>query len=198
MKEKKSTIRTKKSNAEFYVNPEEMWQNIVAYYQDPTNTIPDSVAKNIQDIAEKISYMACFVNYSWRHEMIGDAKVKMMEAIAYKKFKPWKAEIVLSATDIRTINGEVMIHFEGEWRPLNKDEAIITNKVVAKNNAFSYFTRIAYHAFLNRLKKEKKAKETIDAYQEKVWEEYLNSGNGWENVRRPRIIEGDENDDSGE
>lgn len=195
MKEKKSTIRTKKSNTEFYVNPEEMWKNIVDYYEDPTNTIPSSVAKNIQDIAEKISYMGCFMNYSWRHEMIGDAKVKMMEAIAFKKFKPWKDEIIVSPEDIRTINGEQMVHIEGAWRKLEKDEAVIGQKIVAKNNAFSYFTRIAYHAFLNRLKREKRAKETIDSYQEKVWEDYLNSGNGWENVRRPRIMDADENDD---
>lgn len=131
--------------------------------------------------------------------MIGDAKLKMMEALVLKKFKPWKDEIHLDKDDVLTnSNGEIMIKQEGEWRKLTKDEKIEGNKLITKNNAFSYYTKIAYHAFLNRLKKEKKAKETIEAYQEKIWEEYLSSGNGWENVRRPKIMDGDENDDSGD
>ena len=37
------------------------------------------------------------------------------------------------------------------------------------NNPFSYFTTIAFHAFINRIKKEKKHRETISQYQEKVY-----------------------------
>lgn len=197
MTKNKSIIKSKKSENEFYVNPAEMWDNIRDYYADD-KIVPNAVAKNIHDIAEKISFMGCFINYSWRHEMIGDAKLKMMEALVGKKFKLWKDEVFLDSDDIVVNDGETMVRISGEWRKLDKTEKLIGNKLIDKNNAFSYYTRIAYHAFLNRLKKEKKAKETIDAYQEKVWEEYLSSGNGWENVRRPKFIEGDENDDSGE
>lgn len=196
MQQNKSIVKTKKSSAEFYVNPDEMWVGIVEYYAEGKDVIPDSVARNIQDIAGKISFMECFRKYSWRTEMIGDATVKMMEALAFKKFKPWKQEIIIKKNEVRQINGETMVHVSGEWRKLDKDEAIIDNKIVAKNNPFSYFTRIAYHAFLNRLKKEKRATETISRYQETVWEEHLSSGNGWENVRRPRIMDSDENDDA--
>lgn len=41
------------------------------------------------------------------------------------------------------------------------------------SNPFSYFTTIAYHAFINRIKKEKKHHETICNYKEKVYEEYM-------------------------
>ena len=41
---------------------------------------------------------------------------------------------------------------------------------------FSYFTTIAFHAFINRIKKEKKQHETIVAYREKKYEELLTSG----------------------
>jgi DNA-directed RNA polymerase specialized sigma24 family protein len=34
------------------------------------------------------------------------------------------------------------------------------------SNPFSYFTTIAFHAFINRIKKEKKYRDTIKDYQE--------------------------------
>lgn len=37
------------------------------------------------------------------------------------------------------------------------------------NNPFSYFTTIAFHAFINRIKKEKKHRDTITRYQETVY-----------------------------
>jgi len=43
-------------------------------------------------------------------------------------------------------------------------------------NPFSYFTTIAFHAFINRIKKEKKQREIVSEYQESVYEELLTSG----------------------
>lgn len=40
-------------------------------------------------------------------------------------------------------------------------------------NPFSYFTTIAFHAFINRIKKEKKHTETVSQYKEKVYEEEM-------------------------
>jgi DNA-directed RNA polymerase specialized sigma24 family protein len=37
------------------------------------------------------------------------------------------------------------------------------------NSPFSYFTTIAFHAFINRIKKEKRYRETITKYQETVY-----------------------------
>jgi len=45
-----------------------------------------------------------------------------------------------------------------------------------KNNPFSYFTTIAFHAFINRIKKEKKHRETISNYQESVFADMMNTG----------------------
>lgn len=42
------------------------------------------------------------------------------------------------------------------------------------NNPFSYFTTIAFHAFINRIKKEKKQRQMISDYQEMVYEEMAN------------------------
>ena len=41
--------------------------------------------------------------------------------------------------------------------------------IESHSNPFSYFTTIAYHAFINRIKKEKKYRETINDYQEQVY-----------------------------
>ena len=45
--------------------------------------------------------------------------------------------------------------------------------IESHSNPFSYFTTIAYHAFINRIKKEKRYKQTINEYQEVVYEETM-------------------------
>lgn len=48
----------------------------------------------------------------------------------------------------------------------------------SESNPFSYFTTIAFHAFINRIKKEKKHREMVSEYQEMVYEELLQSDVG--------------------
>ena len=43
-------------------------------------------------------------------------------------------------------------------------------------NQFSYFTKVAYHAFQNCIKKNKKDFDTIKRYQEEMYENYICSG----------------------
>lgn len=45
------------------------------------------------------------------------------------------------------------------------------------NNPFSYFTTIAFHAFINRIKKEKKQRQIVSDYQEMVYEELASEYN---------------------
>lgn len=58
----------------------------------------------------------------------------------------------------------------------------VTNKkfnIDSEHNPFSYFTTIAFHAFINRIKKEKKHAETLSQYKEKVYEqEMIDSSDG--------------------
>jgi len=42
-----------------------------------------------------------------------------------------------------------------------------------KYNPFSYFTTIAFHAFINRIKKEKRHFDAINEYKERVYEELI-------------------------
>ena len=43
-------------------------------------------------------------------------------------------------------------------------------------NPFSYFTKVAYHAFQNCIKKSKKDFDTLKRYQEEVYEDHICSG----------------------
>ena len=45
-----------------------------------------------------------------------------------------------------------------------------------KGNPFSYFTKIAFNAFCNRIKKEKKAREVLLNYQNDVYTTLMDSG----------------------
>lgn len=46
----------------------------------------------------------------------------------------------------------------------------------SETSPFSYFTTIAFHAFINRIKKEKKHHEAVTAYRDSKYEELLTSG----------------------
>ena len=48
--------------------------------------------------------------------------------------------------------------------------------VTSEYNPFSYFTTIAFHAFINRIKKEKKHTEAINEYKSRFYEQELNEG----------------------
>ena len=72
----------------------------------------------------------------------------------------------------------------------------VTNKkfdITSEYNPFSYFTTIAFHAFINRIKKEKKHTETINEYKEKVYEqEMIDSTDGMVYVKP---LNDDDNDE---
>ena len=49
-------------------------------------------------------------------------------------------------------------------------------KCDAGYNPFSYFTKVAYHAFQNCIKKSKKDFDTLKRYQEEIYESHVCSG----------------------
>lgn len=50
--------------------------------------------------------------------------------------------------------------------------------VASDTSPFGYFTTIAFHAFINRIKKEKKHHDTLTEYRERKYEEILSSSEG--------------------
>lgn len=134
MSDKEIKVKRKRKKAEdkpHYVNARDFEDALVKYYEDDkiTNYLGDS----IQKIASGLSYAPNFINYSFKEDMVGDAVLKMYQAILHKKFK------------------------------LNKGFS-----------PFGYFTTIAYHAFICRIKKEKKHHEVIEEYKERNFDLMLN------------------------
>ncbi|MFA5753896.1 MAG: hypothetical protein WC905_00860 [Patescibacteria group bacterium] len=71
---------------------------------------------------------------TYREEMVGDAVIRMIEALTQQKFDP------------------------------------------EKGNPFSYFTKIAFHAFCNRIKKEKKMRQALTDYQNEIYNGMASDG----------------------
>lgn len=115
-----------------YVEPEDFKRQILQYYD--TNVFSDEVADSVYKIANRLAFAPNFINYTYREEMVGDAVIRMMEALTKQQFDP------------------------------------------EKGNPFSYFTKIAFHAFCNRIKKEKKMRDALANYQETVYNEMINDG----------------------
>jgi len=127
--------RKKKKSAEekeHYVNGREFEDAITVYYQ--TDKITNYLGDSLRKIAVGLSYAPNFINYSFKEDMIGDAIVKMYQALKHKKFK------------------------------LNHGFS-----------PFSYFTTIAFHAFISRIKKEKKHYQVLEDYKERQYNNLINS-----------------------
>ena len=105
--------KKKPSDKPHYVNGKDFEDAIRKYYE--TDKITDYLGEAIKKIASGLSFAPNFINYSYKDEMVGDAVVKMYQALKYKKFK-----------------------LDHGFKP------------------FSYFTTIAFHAFISRIKKERK------------------------------------------
>ena len=123
--------KLKPSEKPHYVNSKEFEEEIRLYYT--TDIITTYLADAIRRIAYGLSFAPNFINYSYKDEMIGDAVVKMYQALKYKKFK-----------------------LDHGFSP------------------FSYFTTIAFHAFISRIKKEKKHHQIITDYRERNYDSLIN------------------------
>ena len=134
-----STTTTNTLLKAHYVDPEEFKNQIMKYYK--TDKFTDDVADSIYKIANRLAFAPNFINYTYREEMVGDAVVRMIEALTTQKFDP------------------------------------------LKGNPFSYFTKIAFHAFCNRIKKEKKIREALTNYQNEVYSGI--TGEGMMQYNRP-------------
>jgi len=200
-----------------YVKKDEMWDEIRNYYLslgdvynwktqklNVKNTVfpPISLrlATMIDDISIRMGHRANFFGYTYLDEMRGDGKQKMFKAIRDGSFKGYSTGIVIDKIqedDGVRINyydkkNKIKYKYQEDTDVFEMD-AEEREIITFKANAFGYFCRINSNSFLNRIKKERIADETKKRYQEETWERVLNT-ELWANVRRPKIIDQDEND----
>jgi hypothetical protein len=128
----KKKRKKKPSDKPHYVNGRDFEDAIREFYK--TDKVTDYLGECIKKIASGLSYAPNFINYSYKDEMVGDAVVKMYQALKYKKFK-----------------------LDHGFKP------------------FSYFTTIAFHAFISRIKKEKKHHQLIEEYRDRQYEIMINA-----------------------
>lgn len=143
VKEEEQKPKRKRRKAEdkpHYVNAKEFEDALTQYYAD--DKITNYLGESIQKIAHGLSYAPNFINYSYKEDMVGDAILKMYQAVLHKKFK------------------------------LNKGFS-----------PFGYFTTIAYHAFICRIKKEKKHHEVVEEYKERNFDLMINDGEDYASHR---------------
>lgn len=195
--------KKKEKSTEIYVEPSVMWDHIRKYYEaaemQEYPTIDPTLATMIDDIATKVGYRPNFINYSYKSEMIGDAKLKMFKALRDRLFRLHTHTKIVK----KEVGAEKTFYYYYDKKNRLKKKSEESTDVVEikdgveyitfRNSAFAYYTHICFNAYLNRIKKEHLIDQTKKEYQEDVWERQLAS-EGWKNVRRPRYMEADEND----
>ena len=188
-----------------YIDPEELWDEVRKYYElaeaNPNDypSISNKLANALNDIATKIGYRPNFINYSYRVEMIGDAKLKLFKSIRDKSIKLFSTVKI----ENKKIEDDKLTVYYLDKKGKMKERVVENNDhieyrngdeyITFKNPIFGYMTKIAWHCYLNRIKKEKQVDETKRKYQEEVWERFLTSESG-KGVRRPKLLDQDENE----
>lgn len=102
-----------------YVDPEVFKQQILDYYK--TGVFTDAVGSSIYKIASRTAFAPNFINYTYREEMIGDAVIRMIEALTTKKYDPKKGNPFSYYTKI-TINA-----FKNRLKKEKKMRIALTN-----------------------------------------------------------------------
>jgi hypothetical protein len=124
-------------------------KNKDAFYVDPT------VFKNEIELFYKTGSCTNF---------LGDCLNKIAEGLGYNpKFinYSYKEEMI----------GDALIKMFSALKRKKFD-------VTSDTSPFGYFTTIAFHAFINRIKKEKKHHDTINEYKQRKYEEEMSSSEG--------------------
>lgn len=129
---KKRKKKKSASDKEHYVNGREFEDAIKTYYS--TDKITAYLGDSVRKIAVGLSFAPNFINYSFKDDMVGDAVLKMYQALKHKKFK-----------------------IDQGFSP------------------FSYFTTIAFHAFISRIKKEKRHHQVLEEYKERQYTLLINA-----------------------
>lgn len=110
--------------------------------------------------------------------------VKIAEGLSYnhrfiRYSKSWKEEMV----------GDAIVKM---YHALEKK----LYKIESEFNPFSYFNRIAWNAFTNRINKEKGQHEGLNEYKEMIYMESMSGPDAMGHVYVKPVMEGDEYDDN--
>jgi len=200
-----------------YVDKDKFWDNIKTYYDslgdaynwttqkvvDKTKLVKlsDELALMIAEICKKLGNRPNFIGYSYLDELRGDAIHKSLKAIRDGSFKCYTTALVRDVVD--NDDGTKTVSYYDKKNIVHKKSLDSTDVftteggdtyITFKQNAFGYFSRIAWHSYLNRIKIENLANDTKNAYMEQKYEEVMQS-EAWKNVKRQKYYSEDDTDD---
>lgn len=171
---KEVNTKTVKKQSVHYVNNKEFSAAVAEYVKSAKKAkvnetevprIPNYIGECFMKICEGLSRKPNFIRYSYRDEMVMDAVENCVKAIANfdrTAFEEKKAKVVseftqdMTEADLKILgktHGATLKSISRWYRELDAEQ-VTTSKDLP--NAFSYFTQIAYFAFLRRIAKEKK------------------------------------------
>ena len=194
-----------------------MWSELINYYKsmgdnydwetqkikDKSDKLyppfPTKLATMINEIAERMTFLPNFVRYSWKAEMVGDAVLKMVKAVRDCSFKGYSTDKIVKTVERN--DKQYFYHYDRRNKLREKlilEDAIIETRddgeyITYKSDPFNYYTGISANSFINRIKKENQAQDTLNEFQEITWDKVLTT-EAYQNVRRPKIIDSDENE----
>jgi hypothetical protein len=170
---KKKETRGRKPG-KFYVSNEELIKEIRTYYEDGIFT--EQLGRYIKKIVDGVSHSPNYINYfkednPWGVEMYSDAVWRITKAIHDRGCK------VIPEDEIgeyeTNLDGNVVYEIDSDTEEyILDDDGKKIPKLIEQNNIFGYFSRIAWNAFVGRIKKEKKDQSDHEKYKNKVYEEY--------------------------
>lgn len=168
---KPKKAKTEKKRSIHYVNNKEFSTAVVEYVNNANKakqggtdvpTITNYIGECFLKICEGLSHAPNFIRYSYRDEMVMDGVENCVKAIHNfdrSSFEERKVKVTscfkADMTEAELIDlSENLGEAEKTVKRWYKDWA--AGKKDSLPNAFSYFTQIAYYAFLRRIAKEKK------------------------------------------
>lgn len=170
MAKTKSITKTKKNKEEFYddIAILEDGEAIDILDDNTALRLVKPVKKNKQDYyVDPVKFKDEIVKYyssGFCTNYLGDCLNKISHGLSYNpKFinYSYKEEMV----------GDALIKM---FSALKRKKY----NVESESSPFGYFTTIAFHAFINRIKKEKKHHETLVEFRERKYEEILSTSEG--------------------
>lgn len=159
-----------------------------------TGEFSNELAHFLMKIVEGVAHMPNFINYfkednPWGSEMKSDAIYRVTKAVFDKVcivydedqlgqiVRDGEGEVVYLTEHVDIIENDVPV-LDSDGVPMTKEVFTLDSdgnqipKVIEQTKPFNYFTTIAYRAFQNRIKVEKKSKAATDAYKDKVYEDF--------------------------
>lgn len=199
-----------------YVNKDEMWEEIRAYYvslDDNYDWVKQKIIDKkksypvisrkltimLKDIADKMGHRANFSGYTYIDEMISDSKIKLIKSIRDCSFKCYATVVIISEYNDNGIDMVTFFDKKGKIQKKIKEKTDVfwlldgLKMMKMQSNPFGYSSRIVTHSFLNRIKKEKDYTDTKNRYAEETWEKIMSS-DLWSLARRPKYLDNDDND----